>query len=74
MTWKNILKMKYTDERVRARYEEIQEQMGFLPNKQVQNDFRYEVKRMFENNNGYPLTMQQIETAKIKVSKTNYSR
>jgi len=74
MKWEDILKTRYADESVRARYEEIQEQMGHLPNKQVQNDFRYEVKRMFENNNGYPLTMQQIETAKIKVSKTNYSR
>tara|TARA_R100001510_G_C7655766_1_gene215115 strand:- start:5072 stop:5308 length:237 start_codon:yes stop_codon:yes gene_type:complete len=76
MSWEDILKLtaKFADENVKRRYEEIQEQMRYVPDKQVQNDFKYEIMTMYENNNGMPLNMQQIETARIKVSKTNYSR
>ena len=76
MSWEDILKLtaKFMDENVKARYNEIQEQMRYLPNKQVQNDFNYEIMTMYENNNGYPLTMQQVENARIKVSKSRYSR
>jgi hypothetical protein len=76
MSWEGILKLtaRFMDANVKARYDEIQEQMRYVPNKQVQNDFNYEIMTMYENNNGYPLTMQQVENARIKVSKSRYSR
>ena len=76
MSWEKILKLtaKFADENVKRRYKEIQEEMRYVPDKQVQNNFKYEIMTMYENNNGYPLTMQQVENARIKVSKSRYSR
>jgi hypothetical protein len=55
-------------------YQQTLANMRTLPNKQVQNNFEYELDRMSQQKGGTPLTYADVNNAKIMVSKSGYSR
>ena len=73
MTWKDIIKnaVRYDAEEF---YRRTLANMQTLSNKQVQNDFEYELNKIAQQKSGTPLTYDDVNNAKISVSKTGYSR
>tara|TARA_R100001015_G_C4631780_1_gene194601 strand:+ start:3415 stop:3645 length:231 start_codon:yes stop_codon:yes gene_type:complete len=75
MNWKDMIRknIRYENDAEQFYRKTLADMQG-LPNKQVQNDFEYELNRIAQQKSGTPLTYADVNGAKISVSKTGYSR
>jgi hypothetical protein len=75
MTWKDIIKntIRYEND-AEEFYRKTLTDMQTLPDKQVQSDFEYELSKISQQKGGTPLTYDDVNNAKIMVSKTGYNR
>tara|TARA_R100000773_G_scaffold4705_2_gene5246 strand:- start:3068 stop:3301 length:234 start_codon:yes stop_codon:yes gene_type:complete len=76
MTWKNMIRkniVRYEND-AEDFYRRTLANMQNLSNKNVQNNFEYELGKISQQKGGAPLTYADVNDAKIKVSKSGYSR
>lgn len=76
MTWKDIIRkniVRYEND-AEDFYRRTIANMQNLPDKNVQNNFEYELSKISQQKGGTPLTYADVNDAKISVSKTGYNR